>query len=167
MSDFRGLTSASGPSSPTTVRRVVQLVDLHSESANDTRSERKVQQQQQGVVADDDDDEAGGRRVSCETTIMPGEVDPGSDFRLAWLMVEGWRAKLRKAGDFVERARWEWKLDDLLAESRARRASIPDIVAVVPSSMKGSVKSGGNRNAPPSRSQYGGSVKSVRWRDRT
>lgn len=163
MSDFRGLR-ASGPSSPTTVRRVVQLVDLHSESANDTRSERKVQQQV--IVADDDDDEAEGR-VSCETTIMPGEVSPGSDFRLAWLMVEGWRAKLRKAGDFVERARWEWKLDDLLAESRARRASIPDIVAGVPSSMKGSVKSGGNRNAPPSRSQYGGSVKSVRWRDRT
>lgn len=156
MSDFRGLRESGSP--PTTVRRVVQLVDLHSESANDTRSERKVQ-----MVADG---EAGGR-VSSETTITP-EVAPGSDFRLAWLMVEGWRAKLRKAGDFVERARWEWKLDDLLAESRARRASIPDIVAGVPSSMKGSVKSGGgNRNAPPSRSQYGGSAKSVRWRDRT
>lgn len=143
------------------MRRVVELVDLHSESANDTRSERKVQM----AVAND----VG--RASCETTITP-EVAPGSDFRLAWLMVEGWRAKLRKAGDFVERARWEWKLDDLLAESRARRASIPDIVAGVPSSMKGSVKSGGgggggNRNAPPSRSQYGGSAKSVRFRDRT
>lgn len=153
----------SGSPPTTTVRRVVQLVDLHSESANDTRSERKVQV----ATAHNDDDEALlAGRASSETTIMPAEVDPGSDFRLAWLMVEGWRAKLRKAGDFVERARWEWKLDDLLAESRARRASIPDIVAGVPSSMKGSVKSGGggNRNAPPSRSQYGGSTKSVRWR---
>lgn len=147
MSDLRG--DGSVALSPT-VRKVVEVVDLRAESANDTQSERKVS------VAEG--------QVSSKFTITP-EVEPGSDFRLAWLRVEGWRAELRKAGDIVERARWEWKLDDLMAESRARRASIPDIVAGFPSSMKGSMKSGGNRNAA-SRSLYS-SGKSVRWRDRT
>lgn len=133
-----------------TLRKVVQLVDLRAESANDTQSERKVS------VAEG--------QVSSKNTITP-EVEPGSAFRLAWLRVEGWRAELRKAGDIVERARWEWKVDDLMAAgSRTRRASIPDIVAGVPSSMKGSMKGGGNRNAT-TRSQYS-SAKSVRWRDR-
>ncbi|KAJ4385613.1 hypothetical protein N0V93_010042 [Gnomoniopsis smithogilvyi] len=147
VSDLRG--DGSVALSPT-VRKVVEVVDLRAESANDTQSERKVS------VAEG--------QVSSKFTITP-EVEPGSDFRLAWLRVEGWRAELRKAGDIVERARWEWKLDDLMAESRARRASIPDIVAGFPSSMKGSMKSGGNRNAA-SRSLYS-SGKSVRWRDRT
>lgn len=147
MSDLREETLV--PLSPT-VRRVVQLVDLRTESANDTQSERKVS------VAEGE--------VSSKYTITP-EVKPGSDFRLAWLRVEGWRAELRKAGDIVERARWEWKLDDLMADSRARTASIPDIVAGIPSSMKGSVKSGRNRNIT-SRRQHT-SAKSVRWRDRS
>lgn len=134
------------------VRKVVQLVDLGAESASDTKSERMVQ------VAEG--------QVGSQYTVAP-EVKPGSDFRLAWLMVEGWRAQLRKGGDVVERARWEWKVEDLMAASRARSASIPDIVAGVPSSMKASVKSGGNRNLA-SRSQYGSrSAKSVRWMDRT
>lgn len=32
--------------------------------------------------------------------------------RIAWLWAEGWRARLRGGGDVVERARWEWKLED-------------------------------------------------------
>ncbi|KAH6857026.1 hypothetical protein B0I37DRAFT_369020 [Chaetomium sp. MPI-CAGE-AT-0009] len=27
------------------------------------------------------------------------------------MWVEGWRARLRKGGDVVEKARWEWRLD--------------------------------------------------------
>lgn len=33
------------------------------------------------------------------------------DARLAWQWVEGWRARLRRGGDLVEQARWEWRLD--------------------------------------------------------
>lgn len=128
----------------------MQVVDLRAERAADTQSVRMVQ--------------AAEGKVSSQSTLT-SEVDPGSEFRLAWLRVEGWRAQLRKSGDVVEKARWEWKVQDMMAASRARRGSIPDIVAGVPSSMKGSVKSGGNRNVG-ARSQAG-STKSVQWRDRT
>ena len=33
------------------------------------------------------------------------------EFRIPWLWVEGWRARLRGAGDIVEKERWEWELD--------------------------------------------------------
>lgn len=142
-----------------TVRSVVQLVDLGAESAADTQAERLVQV-------------AAGRVRSSQSTLT-AEVAPDSEFRLAWLRVEGWRAQLRKGGDVVERARWAWKMEDLVAVgARARRASIPDIVACVPSSMKGSVRrrsggggGGGNHsNAVVARSKHG-STKSVRWLD--
>jgi len=46
-------------------------------------------------------------------------------YRLPWLWVEGWRARLRRSGDVVEATRWEFRLDDLL---RGRNA-VPLIVA--------------------------------------
>lgn len=132
----------------------MQLVDLHAESAEDTQSEGRAAV---GVQA------AAQQVRHPQDATTSSEVARGSEFRLAWLMVEGWRAQLRKGGDVVEKARWEWRVEDLMAQSRARRASIPDIVARVPSSMKGSVRSGGNRNTVVARSQAG-STKSVRWR---
>ena len=30
------------------------------------------------------------------------------EYRLAWMWVEGWRGRLRAAGDIVERERYEW-----------------------------------------------------------
>ncbi|OHF03046.1 hypothetical protein CORC01_01804 [Colletotrichum orchidophilum] len=54
-----------------------------------------------------------------------GPVEPSGEsvFRLAWLFVEGWRQKLRKAGDLVERTRWEWELDGTAAVCTHSRAS--------------------------------------------
>lgn len=130
-------------------------MNLGAESAADTQSVRTVQ------VAD-------GSRVSSEFTRASSEVDPSSEFRLAWLRVEGWRAQLRKGGDIVEKARWEWKVEDVMAAGRERRASIPDIVAGVPSSlrsMRGSVLGGGNRNYPALARSQAGSKKGVRWGD--
>lgn len=126
-------------------------MDLRAESAADTQAERKVQ--------------VAGGQVSSRLTLT-AEVEPDSVFRLPWLRAEGWRAKLRKAGDMVERARWEAKAEDLLAAGRARKVSIPDIVTGMPSSMRGSVRSGRNSNATTAPS-YRESPKSVRWRDRT
>jgi len=37
------------------------------------------------------------------------EVRSDSDLRLPWLWIEGWRTRLRRAGDEVEKARWEGK----------------------------------------------------------
>lgn len=69
-----------------------------------------------------------------------GRVVPeaGGDFRLAWVWVEGWRARLRKSGDVVEKARWEFRLDDAMLGRAPNR--MPVIVARVPgvSALKGS-----------------------------
>lgn len=59
------------------------------------------------------------------------------DYRLAWLWTEGWRARLRKSGDIVEKSRWEWRMDDMIGQPNR----MPIIVAKVPgiSVLKGSV----------------------------
>ncbi|KAL1849418.1 hypothetical protein VTK73DRAFT_9878 [Phialemonium thermophilum] len=65
------------------------------------------------------------------------------EYRLAWLWIEGWRERLRKSGDIVEKARWEWRVDDLVR--RRPQNNIPVIVARVPgvSVLKGAeVRSG-------------------------
>ncbi|KAK3290536.1 uncharacterized protein B0H64DRAFT_452680 [Chaetomium fimeti] len=41
----------------------------------------------------------------------PRYTEAVGEARLAWMWVEGWRARLRKGGDVVEKARWEWRLD--------------------------------------------------------
>jgi hypothetical protein len=33
--------------------------------------------------------------------------------RLAWMFVEGWRKRLRVAGDIIEQKRWEWSMADM------------------------------------------------------
>lgn len=76
---------------------------------------------------------AEGGPVSSRNTVR-AEVQAGSALRLPWLWAEGWRARLRKAGDQVEKARWEWRMDDLLG---GKTANVPDIVARVPGSIKG------------------------------
>lgn len=53
----------------------------------------------------------------------PGEPSGESVFRLAWLFVEGWRHKLRKAGDVVEKSRWDWELDGTATVCTHSRAS--------------------------------------------
>ncbi|KAK1765921.1 hypothetical protein QBC33DRAFT_516339 [Phialemonium atrogriseum] len=65
-------------------------------------------------------------------------AEAGGDFRLAWVWVEGWRARLRKSGDVVEKARWEFRLDDAMLGRAPNR--MPVIVARVPgvSALKGS-----------------------------
>lgn len=126
------------------LRKVVQTIDLRAERADDVDSDRMVN------VAEG--------RVSSAYTINP-QVESDSEFRLAWLWVEGWRAQLRKGGDTVERARWDWKVDELLAKSRDNRArnSIPDIVARLP----GALRKSSNCN----RRRRHGTSKSVHWPD--
>lgn len=43
------------------------------------------------------------------------EKEAKEEFRLAWMWVEGWRGRLRAAGDIVERERYEW------SEGKAKR----------------------------------------------
>ncbi|TDZ20214.1 hypothetical protein Cob_v007237 [Colletotrichum orbiculare MAFF 240422] len=53
----------------------------------------------------------------------PAEPSGESVCRLAWLFVEGWRQRLRKAGDTIERSRWEWEIDGTTSVCRHGRAS--------------------------------------------
>lgn len=50
------------------------------------------------------------RRTRARTPSPPRR---DSDARLAWVFVQGWRERLRNAGDVVERCRWEWRLEDM------------------------------------------------------
>ena len=65
----------------------------------------------------------GVRRGSSNR--RPRYAEAVGDARLAWRWVEGWRARLRKGGDVVEKARWEWRLD------RTRPMGVPSVVPVV------------------------------------
>ena len=122
----------------------MQTIDMRAETADDVNSDRMVS------VAEG--------RVSSANTINP-EVETDSEFRLAWLWVEGWRAQLRKGGDTVERSRWEWRVDDVLRKSRDNKArnNIPDIVARLP----GALRKSSNHN----KRRRHGMKKSVHWPD--
>jgi hypothetical protein len=48
----------------------------------------------------------------------PRNPEALGDFRLAWMFVEGWRQRLRVAGDIVEKNRWEWRFEDMRSASR-------------------------------------------------
>ena len=83
-------------------------------------------------------------------------------YRLPWLWVEGWRERLRKSGDVVEMARWEFRLDDVLRG----RNDVPVIVATpgprdsvlrLPSA--GVLEDGGGRGG-------GGEARGSRWMGR-
>ncbi|KAK4182817.1 hypothetical protein QBC35DRAFT_345190, partial [Podospora australis] len=53
------------------------------------------------------------------------------EFRLAWLWVEGWRSRLRRAGDEIERARWEERMKTH-ANVTKRENKVPVIVVKAP-----------------------------------
>ncbi|KAK2015968.1 hypothetical protein LZ32DRAFT_656028 [Colletotrichum eremochloae] len=63
--------------------------------------------------------------VVADQTEMDGPREPSGEsvYRLAWLFVEGWRRRLQKAGDTIERSRWEWELGGAPAMSIHTRAS--------------------------------------------
>ncbi len=65
-----------------------------------------------------------------------------------WLWAEGWRQRLRKSGDIVEKSRWEWRVDDVVGRGRGGRGgrddkAIPHIVARLPTALKGGAAEGG------------------------
>jgi hypothetical protein len=126
--------------------KVVQTIELGAETADDVHSDRMVN------VAEG--------RVSAAYMINP-EVGSDSELRLAWLWVEGWRARLRKGGDTVERARWEWRVDDLLRKSRDTKAgkgdNIPDIVARLPGALR--------KSSHHIKTRRHGTRKKVHWPD--
>ena len=66
-----------------------------------------------------------GPKRSAQRPSYTGAV---GDAKLAWQWVEGWRARLRKGGDVVEKARWEWKLDRQMREPN----NVPVVVVSVP-----------------------------------
>lgn len=114
--------------------------------------------------------EGTGLAASCEKEASTAEVERGSEFRLAWLFVEGWRAQLRDAGDLVERERWEWRAEDILAHRKGVKKNIPDIVAVAPGVLR---EGSHNRNAVAWEEEeqcvyieHDGPRKRVWWRDR-
>lgn len=69
--------------------------------------------------------DASGLRAPVVWTEIrePEEPFGESVFRLAWLFVEGWRHELRKAGDMIEKARWEWEIDGTTTTRPHSRAS--------------------------------------------
>jgi hypothetical protein len=69
----------------------------------------------------------------------PSYTKAVGDAKLAWQWVEGWRARLRKGGDVVEKARWEWKLDRQMREPN----NVPVVVVSVPE-VVGNVERVGN-----------------------
>lgn len=74
------------------------------------------------------------------------------EFRLAFLYIEGCRQRLRKAGDVIEKNRWEWRIEDLRSTSR---------LSLAMSSMAGlRTVPGGKVNA-----RRGRKKKSVHWAD--
>lgn len=75
----------------------------------------------------DEDWESDTALMQMDSDGLPGP-ERGSEFRLAWLWVEGWRARLRKSGDVVEQNRWEWRLDHTMRTPN----QVPVIVAKTP-----------------------------------
>jgi hypothetical protein len=99
-----------------------------SASASDfsLRDSRPAGKDQELEVADQPGVATPSRRIG---TAHPSKhhcyAEAAGDARLAWRWAEGWRARLRKAGNLVEQARWEeWRLD---RQSR----SLPKMVPVV------------------------------------
>ncbi|KAK3323276.1 hypothetical protein B0T19DRAFT_462756 [Cercophora scortea] len=77
---------------------------------------------------DDDDDDTNSAVTGSAPHLLrkakkkENNAEVMGDLRLPWLWVEGWRARLRGGGDIVEKARWEWRVDDHL--SRIQRRSM-------------------------------------------
>jgi hypothetical protein len=89
--------------------------------------------------------EPSGTGLRATTASAP---EHGSDFRLAWLWAEGWRARLRRSGDIVEQTRWEWRLEHMRRPNR-----VPEIVTRMPGVLVAAGKIGVGRER----------AKSVHW----
>lgn len=159
-SRYRPREGEAGREMPAVARpkliKVVQEVNLATEHANDIHDSRII------TVAEG--------RVRSEYTAS-AEVETDSEYRLAWIFIEGWRARLRKSGDVVEKARWEWRVGDLMDKAHGRQVSSgntarrrgggPDVIALVPSCLR---KSGnGNENMRVDEAKR--RKKSVHWLD--
>lgn len=127
----------------------VETVNKEVRQADVENSRLSVISVRTEVTLDDDSSESGSDSETTTATSAPTEDGrpperkrrnrndgPDDDFRLAWIWVQGWRARLRKSGDVVEKARWEWRLDDAMMR---RPNAVPVIVARVPgvSALKG------------------------------
>jgi hypothetical protein len=71
----------------------------------------------------------GGRRGSRGAPQRAKYKEAVGEARLAWRWVEGWRARLRKGGDVVEKARWEWRLD---RQKKRESSMVPAVVVNAP-----------------------------------
>ncbi len=79
------------------------------------------------ITSDVPVDEAGSDSES-DTLVgldRPAPTEAANEFRYAWLWAEGWRARLRKCGDIIEKHRWEGRLE----ERMGRENNVPIIVA--------------------------------------
>ncbi|KAK2028396.1 hypothetical protein LX32DRAFT_694125 [Colletotrichum zoysiae] len=112
----RTKTGGSGGGDSPGVKRDAEYDEL------DERPRRKYRRDASGLrvlVVADQAGRAGGGGGGGGPEEPPGE----SVFRLAWVFVEGWRHRLQKAGDTIERSRWEWELGGVTAASTHTRAS--------------------------------------------
>jgi hypothetical protein len=66
------------------------------------------------------------------------------EYRIPWLWVEGWRARLRKCGDVIEQTRWEFRMDD-----RLRGANELPLIVAVPKPGDGVLRRPGRRGKSP------------------
>ncbi len=75
--------------------------DKHEEEAEETKTARLRLRAKPAI----------GLARSGSNAPPRGYKEAAGDARLAWRWVEGWRARLRKGGDVVEKARWEWRVE--------------------------------------------------------
>ncbi len=57
---------------------------------------------------------ANGIQVEIREKVRGGEIEEvvsGNEMRLAWIWVQGWRARLKSGGDLVERCRFAVDLE--------------------------------------------------------
>lgn len=113
------------------VLSVLTQASVDEEGHEEKEEEAQSDDMKQGVTIGTASDGGTHHQIRRTTTISPRRsvtprpkyAEAVGDARLAWQWIEGWRARLRRGGDVVEKARWEWRLD--------RQARAPNHVPVV------------------------------------
>jgi hypothetical protein len=88
---------------------------------------------------------ASASTASTASTAATTQPDGGSECRLAWVWVEGWRARLRHAGDAVEQSRFDVRGGGGGGSEGERRGSVCGRPVVVEGSHKARARGGSVR----------------------
>lgn len=98
------------------------------------------------------DDEEGKEGEEGEEEEEDTSTKVTGSARLAWLFVEGWRQRLRMAGDLIEKKRWEWYMASTPSTSVL---SLPTVSAASTSA----VRNASSKKEPQEQTEN----KSARW----